>query len=174
MDIEEMTAAFAVGQATFDQSFESKIVNAKQSSVQRKPTLYEKFKSYQQRATGSDLRSDSWTDAQLATGKYALSNMLGSMSFMHGDRMVLSSDGLVVKQKDATLFTAVPDRPDHARGFMWDEGFHQHLISVWNMDLTMDIIESWFAQTDQTTGWICREQMLGREIRAGAPPSSWA
>lgn len=98
--------------------------------------------------------------------------MLGSMSYMHGDRMIMESY-LVMKQPASTLFTAVPDRADHARGFMWDEGFHQHLISVWNMDLTMDVIESWFNQTDQTTGWICREQMLGREIRSGAPPSSW-
>mmetsp|Transcript_589 Transcript_589/g.764 ORF Transcript_589/g.764 Transcript_589/m.764 type:complete len:94 (+) Transcript_589:1065-1346(+) len=93
------------------------------------------------------MRNDSWTDAQLSTGKYALSNMLGSMSYMYGDRMIFQ-DGLVVKEADKTLFTAVPDRPDHARGFMWDEGFHQHLISVWNMDLTMDIIESWFNQTN--------------------------
>ena len=42
------------------------------------------------------------------------------------------------------------------------------------MNLTMQIIESWFDQTDQETGWICREQMLGREIRQSAPPSSWA
>ena len=39
---------------------------------------------------------DSWSDAQLATGKYALSNMLGSMTYMHGDRMILK-DGMVVK-----------------------------------------------------------------------------
>mmetsp|Transcript_37923 Transcript_37923/g.46212 ORF Transcript_37923/g.46212 Transcript_37923/m.46212 type:complete len:94 (+) Transcript_37923:1086-1367(+) len=93
------------------------------------------------------MRNDSWTDAQLSTGKYALSNMLGSMSYMYGDRMIFQ-DGLVVKEADNMLFTAVPDRPDHARGFMWDEGFHQHLISVWNMDLTIDIIESWFNQTN--------------------------
>ena len=89
--------------------------------------------------------------------------------------MLLSDDkyGHVIKQADSSLFTGVPDRPDHARGFMWDEGFHQHLVSVWDLNLTMEIISSWFNQTDQTTGWICREQMLGREARWGAPPSSW-
>jgi mannosyl-oligosaccharide glucosidase len=40
---------------------------------------------------------------------------------------------------------------------MWDEGFHNHLIAVWNMELTEEIISSWFATTDQETGWICRE-----------------
>lgn len=41
------------------------------------------------------------------------------------------------------------------------------------MELTQEIITSWFNTTDQETGWICREQMLGREIRSGAPPTSW-
>ena len=52
--------------------------------------------------------------------------MLGSMSYMSGDRMLLSNDtyGHVIKEADSSLFTGVPDRPDHARGFMWDEGFH--------------------------------------------------
>ena len=118
-------------------------------------------------------KNDTWTDDQIATAKYALSNMLGSMTYMHGDRMVIKN-GTVTKEAESTLFANVPDRPDHAHGFMWDEGFHQHLISVWNMNLTMQIIESWFDQTDQETGWICREQMLGREIRQSAPPSSWA
>lgn len=41
------------------------------------------------------------------------------------------------------------------------------------MELSEEILASWFSQVDQQTGWICREQMLGREIRAGAPPTSW-
>jgi hypothetical protein len=40
---------------------------------------------------------------------------------------------------------------------MWDEGFQQHLVSVWNMNLTYEIITSWFDQTDQESGWIARE-----------------
>ena len=117
------------------------------------------------------LTDNEWTVDQLDTCKYALSNMLGSITYMHGNRMVFQ-DGKVVSLPDAELFTGVPDRPDHARGFMWDEGFHNHLISIWNLDLTEEIISSWFASTDDN-GWICREQMLGQEIRSGAPPSSW-
>ena len=61
--------------------------------------------------------------------------MLGSMAYMHGDRMIFD-DGKVIKQSPTSLFTAIPDTPDHARGFMWDEGFHQHLISLWNLNVT--------------------------------------
>lgn len=126
-------------------------------SVHQKPTL---------------VSSASWTESQTVTAKYALGNMLGSVAYMYGDRMIYE-DGKIVKQAPMSLFTGIPDRPDHSRGFMWDEGFHQHLISVWDLDLTEQILTSWFDTTDQETGWICREQMLGREIRAGAPPTSW-
>jgi mannosyl-oligosaccharide glucosidase len=42
------------------------------------------------------------------------------------------------------------------------------------MNLTYEIITSWFDQTDQESGWIAREQLLGRESRWPAPPSSYA
>ena len=130
---------------------------SKINRVKAAPTLIQKAWAFVEKMADQEEQANtSWTDAQLATGKYALSNMLGSMTYMHGDRMIFKN-GTVVKEANSTLFAVVPDRPDHAHGFMWDEGFHQHLISVWNMNLTMDIIESWFNQTDQKTGWICRE-----------------
>ena len=73
--------------------------------------------------------------------------MLGSTTYMHGDMMVFRN-GTVVKQEPKSLFCNVPDRPDHAHGFMWDEGFQQHLVSVWNADLTYEIITSWFDTVD--------------------------
>ena len=103
--------------------------------------------------------TDGWTQDQMDTCKYALSNMLGSVTYMYGNRMIFEN-GKIVTLEPSELFTGVPDRPDHARGFMCDEGFHNHLISVWNLDLTEEIISSWFAQASDN-GWICREQMLG-------------
>jgi len=73
--------------------------------------------------------------------------MLGSIAYMYGDRLVYK-EGKVVSQTPTSLFTGIPDRPDHGRGFMWDEGFHQHLISAWNMNLTQEIITSWFNTID--------------------------
>lgn len=78
---------------------------------------------------------DEWTESRTSTAKYALGNMLGSVAYMYGDRLVYK-DGKVVSSAPTSLFTGIPDRPDHGRGFMWDEGFHQHLISAWNMNLT--------------------------------------
>lgn len=146
MDIDTTTAAIAASKAAFDREFEDKIMNSTSSVSHQhlESVLMDKAWAYTKKAQVSDAPiKNTWRDNAIATGKYALSNMLGSMTYMHGDRMVLN-DGLVVKEKDNTLFAVVPDRPDHARGFMWDEGFHQHLVSLWNMDLTIDIIESWF------------------------------
>ena len=70
--------------------------------------------------------------------------MLGSVTYMYGNRMVFEN-GKIVTLPPAELFTGVPDRADHARGFMWDEGFHNHLISIWNLDMSEEIISSWFA-----------------------------
>lgn len=115
--------------------------------------------------------SDEWSKDQIATAQYALGNMLGSMTYMYGDRQVFKDD-LVFSQAKTSMFVIVPDRPDHGQGFMWDEGFHQHLVSVWNMNLTQEIISSWFNQTEDD-GWIARQQLLGDEIRWSAEPTSW-
>lgn len=118
-------------------------------------------------------QSSSWTTAQVETAQYALSNMLGSQSYMYGDRQLLTDDGHVVSQGPTYLFAIVPDRPNHAQGFAWDEGFHQHLVSLWDPAISYEIVSSWFQQVDNSTGWIARQQMLGEEVRWGARPSSW-
>jgi mannosyl-oligosaccharide glucosidase len=83
----------------------------------------------------SQLNDQKWSSEETATAKYALGNMLGSIAYMYGDRMIFDGNKVVVEEP-TSLFTGIPDRPNHAHGFIWDEGFHNHLISVWNMNLT--------------------------------------
>ncbi|KAI8927969.1 glycoside hydrolase [Entophlyctis helioformis] len=67
-----------------------------------------------------------------------------------------------------TLFSDVPSRPFFPRGFLWDTGFHQHLVGVWDNDLGLEIMSHWAALIDPN-GWVAREQILGDEARSKVP-----
>jgi mannosyl-oligosaccharide glucosidase len=117
------------------------------------------------------------------------SNLLGGVGYFYGDSLVdrsyapeydeenegfweetadARSRAEVVKDPSTELFTSVPSRPFFPRGFLWDEGFHLIPIVEWDIDLTMDIVHSWFSLMD-SEGWIAREQILGAEARSKVP-----
>lgn len=117
------------------------------------------------------------------------SNLLGGVGYFYGDSLVdrsyaseydeenegfweetadARSRAEVSKDPPAQLFTSVPSRPFFPRGFLWDEGFHLIPIVEWDLELTMDIVHSWFNLMD-SEGWIAREQILGPEARSKVP-----
>jgi mannosyl-oligosaccharide glucosidase len=118
------------------------------------------------------------------------SNLFGGLGYFYGDSVVDRSyapeydeenEGFweetaaarARKQEQlegpSELFTTVPSRPFFPRGFLWDEGFHLLPIIDWDLDLTLDIVKSWFNLMDDD-GWIGREQILGAEARSKVPP----
>jgi mannosyl-oligosaccharide glucosidase len=118
-----------------------------------------------------------------------LSNLVGGIGYFYGDSLVDRSyapeyeeenegfweetaaaraQGQINREGPAELFTSIPSRPFFPRGFLWDEGFHLIPIAEWDMDLTLDIVQSWFNLMDED-GWIAREQILGAEARSKVP-----
>jgi mannosyl-oligosaccharide glucosidase len=118
------------------------------------------------------------------------SNLIGGLGYFNGDSVVDRSyaqeydeenEGFWEETAEARgrrqeklegpseLFTTVPSRPFFPRGFLWDEGFHLMPIVDWDLDLTLEIVKSWFNLMDED-GWIGREQILGTEARSKVPP----
>ena len=69
--------------------------------------------------------------------------MIGSISFFIGDTIQKTQDNSLIHIPKGTLYTAIPGRSFFPRGFIWDEGFHQLVISEWNQSLSMEIVRSW-------------------------------
>jgi mannosyl-oligosaccharide glucosidase len=117
------------------------------------------------------------------------SNLIGGLGYFYGDAVVDRSyapeydeenegfweETAAVRAKRQEklegpfeLFTTVPSRPFFPRGFLWDEGFHLMPVIDFDVDLTLEIVKSWFNLIDDD-GWIGREQILGPEARSKVP-----
>ena len=83
-------------------------------------------------------------------------------------RLFFSENSEATYTDPMTLISAVPSRSFFPRGFLWDEGFHQQLIGLWNVDISLEITSSWLNNMD-SDGWIAREQILGDEARSRVP-----
>ncbi len=102
--------------------------------------------------------------------KHTLSNLIGGIGFFTGRSIVkaATSTADTMLYWPANLYTAVPSRSFFPRGFLWDEGFHNILISQWDLEITKDIIGHWLDLMN-IEGWIPREVILGDEARAKVP-----
>ena len=131
-----------------------------------------------------------FTTARYQTfAKQALSSLLGGVAYFHGNSLVDRTTHHAYDEEDenfwltaqearksapgnlegpSELFTATPSRPFFPRGFYWDEGFHLLPIGIWDNDLALEILKSWFGLMDED-GWIAREQILGEESRSKVP-----
>jgi mannosyl-oligosaccharide glucosidase len=90
------------------------------------------------------LREKNFSSTAINMAQSALSNLIGGIGFFSGQSMVKSFNNKEhVLYWNSNLYTAVPSRSFFPRGFLWDEGFHNILISEWDLEITKDIIGHW-------------------------------
>ncbi|XP_026480750.1 mannosyl-oligosaccharide glucosidase isoform X1 [Ctenocephalides felis] len=115
------------------------------------------------------LKKKGFSEKQISFAQASLANMIGSVGYFYGSSKVKSEyTKEPVPYWKAPLYTGVPSRSFFPRGFLWDEGFHNLLISTWDLDISLDIMEHWFDLMN-VEGWIPREQILGSEALSKVP-----
>ena len=151
--------------------------------------------------TSTAVVAPKFTDSEIEAAKICLSSVLGGFGYFQGipsigvatdvdsesaarsvNKFRTSSElvkAQALKPSTVSLFTASPSRTAFPRGFLWDEGFHQMLVSQWSPSLTMEVIASWLnamhfpcgeeVDTSCVGGWIPREMILGEEARRRVP-----
>jgi hypothetical protein len=155
--------------------------------------------------SADDADSPVFTRVDVETAKVCLSSLLGGMGYFQGrpdvgaaadiqfesaeramSEAARSSHAVKVNPQSAplALLSATPSRTAFPRGFLWDEGFHQMLISRWDPLLSMEVISSWLnamhfpcntlhgahaSDSSCVGGWIPREMILGEEARRRVP-----
>jgi mannosyl-oligosaccharide glucosidase len=172
-------ANFLVHQVTTELPFEMEVIFESNSFVKRPERLTgslfeislakhvsefdEKFEQI------FNLKSKGFSGSEITFAKAALSNMVGSIGYFYGASLVQSVyNDEPVRYWNAALYTGVPSRSFFPRGFLWDEGFHNLLISKWDPEISKDILSHWLDLLN-SEGWIPREQILGVEARARVP-----
>lgn len=106
-------------------------------------------------------------EAQRPFAQYSLSALVGGLGYFYGQSIEKGPGGHQLGPAGA-LFSAVPCRPFFPRGFLWDEGFHQLVLSAWEPALAQDVLAHWFEQM-RPDGWVPREQILGVEAITRVP-----
>lgn len=115
------------------------------------------------------LKSKGFSEEEISFAKAAFSNLIGGISYFHGSSLVMA-EGLKepLDYFPAALYTGVPSRSFFPRGFLWDEGFHQLLVTKWDINIAKDVLGHWLDLLN-SDGWIPREQILGQEARSKVP-----
>lgn len=100
----------------------------------------------------------SFSPAQQAIAAAAVSNLIGGISFFVGSTVQETPSGDRVTGPFGELLTAIPGRSYFPRGFVWDEGFHELVVSEWNLTLSRAILASWIRRIEPSVWHVAFSQ----------------
>lgn len=149
-----------------------KLIDGYDAELQKRSDLFDAKFEEAFKLTRAGYSTDMVNMAQVA-----LSNMLGGIGFFHGHNRIIKPDSQRLRPGEPNwgytgrpykLLSATPSRTYFPRGFLWDEGFHQLLVSQFDKKLSTDIIFHWLHLMHED-GWIPREQILGHEAETRVP-----
>lgn len=177
-NIKNPKSKMLVHQVTMETPFEIEVI-FESSSVKQRIELSRlsftnllsnlKMKFDQKFESRFPLKKLAYDEEHISFAKAAFSNMIGGIGYFHGNSLVQSEyEKEPVPYWKTGLLTGVPSRSFFPRGFLWDEGFHELLISKWDRELSLSVIGHWL-DTMNAEGWIPREQILGDEARSKVP-----
>ena len=144
----------------------NKLINQKIAEFNTKFNELFKLKNIEKIHKSNYILDESKSESLQQMSKEALSNILGGIGYFYGN--IKEKDDDNNSQTEKGLFTATPCRSYFARGFLWDEGFHQLIISKWDIELSLDMVNTWLDTMD-VEGWIPREQIRGDEAESQVP-----
>ena len=145
----------------------NKLINQRTNEFNKKFNELFKLKNIENfKNNNKYILDESNSESLQQMSKEALSNILGGIGYYFGN--IKESDNGDDTQSEKGLFTASPCRSYFARGFLWDEGFHQLIISKWDIELSLDMVNTWLDTMDKE-GWIPREQIRGNEAENQVP-----
>ena len=124
-------------------SFKDRINQLKGSVFQENLMKYSDYfeKKFEQKF---QLRKKGYSTDEILFAQATLGNAIGGIGYFHGKSLVISD---LIKAPidywESSLYTGVPSRSFFPRGFLWDEGFHQLLISQWDSTISTDVVGYW-------------------------------
>ena len=124
------------------------------------PSLMEKFERKQNEIDAKF--SSIFPSNNDKCAKASFYNLLGGIAYMRGPIYIKEILGY---SEDKPLFTCTPSRTKFRIGYLWDEGFHNMLLSQWDADLSSELLNSWL-DTVFLNGYLPREQSRGKEVES--------
>lgn len=110
-----------------------------------------------------------FTGAHVVFARSVLSQMLGGIGYFSGTARLSINGKEKMTPASTSLLSTTPTRSFFPRGFLWDEGFHQLLVSQFDLHLSCTILDSWLDRIHPKSGWLPREMILGEEARKRVP-----